>query len=234
MPLSAVWPEVEVFDDHHRWRPEWTEDRACLYWYVTFAEQPAVAELADLASGRLGTLPGFDAVPSSWLHLTLCDIGFLDEVDGSRLEAMTEAVAEELRIGHPLDVTLGPVAFFPDSVTLAAGPSPALLDLRERVGRAMESVGLESEHHPVHDFWPHVTLAYANRRVAREAVLDALGDAEATRRVAVQQVTLAAVSRRHGHYQWDARAVIALDGSGVRRQQEATGAPSSTGSVSTP
>jgi 2'-5' RNA ligase len=99
----------------------------------------------------------------------------------------------------------------------------------------MQSAGLVPQHHRPRDFWPHVTLGYVNRRIERQAVLDALGDEKATATTRVQQVTLAAVSRRHGHYQWDARAEIALDGARARRRQPAlTGAPSRTGSDSTP
>jgi len=43
-------------------------------------------------------------------------------------------------------------------------------------------------------------------------------------------VTLAAVSRQPGHYQWDAGAVLTLGGG----QAEGTEEPSSTGSESTP
>ena len=76
--------------------------------------------------------------PPAWLHLTLCDIGFLgrprtwaaggDDADGRR----------RARLQPPLDLTLGPVRCFSDSVTLDAGPRPALLELRRRIGRAME------------------------------------------------------------------------------------------------
>lgn len=234
MPLSAVWPDVEAFDDHRRWRPEWTGSRSCLYWYLTFTDQPAVAALAARAAGRLGSLPGMDLVPAPWLHLTLCDVGFLDELEGRRLEAMSQAVAEELRLRPPLELTLGPVAFYPDAVTLAAGPHAGLFDLRRGIGRAMESVGLTPQHHHARDFWPHVTLAYPNRHVELQSVLDMLGEPEVTGTVRVDHVTLAAVSRREGHYQWDTGALLALAGSRSSGQAGTTGVPSTTGSASTP
>jgi 2'-5' RNA ligase len=229
VPLSAVWPEVEVFDDHRRWRPEWTEDRSCLYWYLTFADQPSVAGLAQRVGARLSELPAIDPVPPKWLHLTLCDVGFLDEVEPRRLAAMTDVVAGELRRRPPIDLTLGPVAYFPDAVTLAAGPRPRLLELRRRIGRAMESVGLVPQHHLTSDFLPHVTLGYLNRRADRPSVVDALDDTDRSLTVRVDQVTLAAVTRRAGHYQWDAGGVLTLG-----RQTEATGEASRTGSESTP
>ena len=230
MALSAVSPEVEEFDDHRQWRPEWTQDRTCLYWYLTFHDQPAVAGLAHRVGARLGQITAVDPVPDPWLHLTLCDVGFLDEVEPQRLEAMSEAVAEVLRHTPPLHVTLGPVAFFPDSVTLAARPLRRLQDLRRGITRAMKSVDLRPQHQRASDFRPHVTLGYLNARVDRKAVEDALDEEEATARVRVDQVTLAAVDRGPGHYRWDAGAVLTLGAD----QAEGTGEPSSTGSESTP
>jgi 2'-5' RNA ligase len=234
--LSAVWPAVEVFDDHRQWRPEWTVDRTCLYWYLTFTDQPDVASLAQRAGGDLGTHEAIDPVPPPWLHLTLCDVGFLDEVGQHQLEVMTEAVAHELRLCSPFELSLGPIALYPDALTLAAGPHSRLRELRNRIERAMESADLNPRHHPADQFWPHVTLGYLNRRAEMQPVLDTLGDEDATGTVTVRDVTLAAVSRRHGYYQWDAGAVISLQhGAGpVRRQVEGTGEPSSTGSESTP
>jgi 2'-5' RNA ligase len=230
---SAVWPEVEVLDDHRLWRPEWTQDRSCLYWYLTFVDQPSVAALADRARGRLGNLAAIDPVPPRWLHLTLCDIGFLDELDPGRLEDMTRTVADELRLQPPLDLTLGPVGCFPDSVTLAAGPWSTLLELRQRIGRAMESVGLVPQHHHAAQFVPHVTLGYLNRRADKDSVMEALGEGDARGSVRVDHVTLAAVSRRDGHYQWDAGAILTLGGARLR-QAEGTAEPSRTGNESTP
>ena len=230
MSLSVTSPEVEWFDDHRLWRPEWTVDRACLYWYLTFDDQPAVAALARRVGGRLGGLAAIDLVPDPWLHLTLCDVGFLDEMEPQQLELMSEAVAEELRHTRPLELTLGPVTFFPDSVTLAAGPPTRLRELRRRIARAMKSVGLVPQHHRTTDFRPHVTLGYLNRRVDRQTVVDTLDEDEATAGVRVDHVTLAAVSRRPGHYQWDAGAILTLGD----RQAEGTVDPRSTGSESTP
>jgi 2'-5' RNA ligase len=142
-------------------------------------------------------------------------------------------VAEALRSCPPLDLTLGPIALFPDAVTLAAGPWSSLREVRHAIERAMESVGLAPQHHRASDFWPHVTLGYLNRRVDKNTVLQALGDQEATGTVRVDRVTLAAVSRRDGHYQWDAGAILKL-GEALPPQETGADDPSSTGSESTP
>jgi 2'-5' RNA ligase len=167
-----------------------------------------------------------DPVPARWLHLTLCDIGFLDDIDTDRLERLTDAVSAAMRAQPRLRLTLGPVLAFQDAVTLAAGPEDDLRQLWGRVADAMRSVGLAPEHHPLDTFRPHVTLGYVNQRIDLGTVWGALGDPSARESVTVDRLTLAAVGRREGHYQWDCGAVISFgDGTEVL---------SRTGSDSTP
>jgi 2'-5' RNA ligase len=225
VPQPTTWPEVDTFESHWRWRPDWTQDRTCLYWYLTFEDHPDAAAVAARAVGRLGELPGVDRVPPRWLHLTLCDIGFLDEIESGQLERLVEEVAGALSRQQPLSLTLGPVLPFSDSVTLAAEPADQLAGLWCRVAAAMKSVGVEPRHHPVEHFRPHVTLGYVNQRVESHRVVAALGDPWASQGVTVDRLTLAAVGRRDGHYQWDCGAVIPFGDNGASR---------STGSESTP
>ncbi len=226
MPMHTVWPEVETFQDHSTWRPDWTPERICLYWYLTFEDQPEAASVAARAAGNLSRLPVIYQVPPRWLHLTLCDIGFLDQITTDQLEQLTDAVSVALRDQPHLSLTLGPVLPFDDAVTLAATPEDDLRQLWSRVADAMLSAGLAPEHHSLDAFRPHVTLGYLNRRTDTRTVWDALGDPSARESLTVDRLTLAAVGRRDGHYQWDCGAVISFGDDGEML--------STTGNDSTP
>jgi hypothetical protein len=86
------WPRTGRLGDHRAWRPEWTPERPRLLWYLTFEDQPAVRDLAAPTSAALAETSA-DVIPPRWLHLTLCDIGFADEVDPAGVIEAAKAVA---------------------------------------------------------------------------------------------------------------------------------------------
>jgi hypothetical protein len=80
--------------DHWWWRP----GRRRYAWHVTFADIPSVGRLAARARARarLAGLPGLDLVPARWLHLTMQDVGFTDEVPDADLAAIVAAARRYL------------------------------------------------------------------------------------------------------------------------------------------
>jgi len=208
--VSSI-PVATDLSDHWTWRPDWAADRACLLWYLTFTEEPALAELVETARSRLSSVPAVDPVPSPWLHLTLDDVGFEDEVSAEQqrdvVAAVVDAVAE--RPLPPLE--LGPVTTMVDALVLEAAPGPELLSLRDLLRSCTDEV-LPGATSALDAFWPHVTLAYSNAPVGRAALLSALEDLEDARVVVRPQLVLAAVTRREKHYQWTSRALVSGPG----------------------
>jgi hypothetical protein len=44
---DAALSSASDMRDHWLWRPEWTAERTCLYWYLTFPEHEVAAVLGD-------------------------------------------------------------------------------------------------------------------------------------------------------------------------------------------
>lgn len=206
MAFELPLPEPEQLLAHRNWRTDWTLDRTCLYWYLTFDDEPGlIALFEDLMTG-LREVTSVDAVPADWLHLTVLEVGYVDEVDRSDVDAMV-AAAESIRDLMPLRLELGPVTTMTDAVVLDVVPSPDLLELQ-----AALTTGLGTFRQPPatdEGFVPHVSIGYLNSDCPRADVMATLaGVTPRTVSVTVPRLTLAAVTRLDTHYQWQAVASL--------------------------
>jgi 2'-5' RNA ligase len=217
MPMD--WPPDSGFSDHWSWLPDWTATRPRLLWYLTFEHQPEVAASAVPAAGLLEAT-GADVIPPEWLHLTVTDVGFADEVDDWSLRAAAESVQNALRDAPVLQLSLGPVAVLPGAVVLAAQPVPDLRVLRAKVRGAMRDVGFRppDDIEGGGEYWPHVSLCYVNSQTDHRQLSDVARRME-PRPVEVRCGRLAQVlvTRRNGHYRWEIRDEVALGGSTARQ-----------------
>lgn len=204
MPLpESSTPSNVLLRDHWQWRPEWVVDRACLLWYLTFETQPDLSRQAEQVRACLRDVSAVDVVPTPWLHLTLDDVGFADQLTPGEVEQVVVSARASVADWEPPPIQLGPLAPMDDSVVLMAGPIPDLVDLRDRLRAATTSVlGAETTSF-LDDFRPHVTLAYLNDACDPDAVMRPLGEvADAQVVVAEPRLTLASVTRYDRHYQW--------------------------------
>jgi 2'-5' RNA ligase len=200
--------------DHWVWRPEWTSERTCLYWYLTFPEDQIAAAVGEPLLEEVRRTTWLDAIPPRWCHVTLTDIGFADELDVSEVRRVHEAVARSVSEEHGLPLVLGPVQAYRSALVLATGPLSGLRSVRTAVRRAT-SGALGARHADVHGhlFWPHLSLGYVNRCVdARTVDRFLAGLPHVNSRIDVGAVTLAAVTRRDRHYQWDVQGQVDLAG----------------------
>ena len=201
--------------DHWVWRPEWTPERTCLYWYLTFADDEIASALGEPALEAIRRTPWLDAIPPRWCHVTLTDIGFADDLEVSQVRRVRDAVARSVSGEHRLPIKLGPVQAYRSALVLATGPLNRLRRIRSAVRHATSDV-LGDRHADVHRhlFWPHVSLGYVNRSVDAgivERLLRSVPDVDS--RIEVGALTLAAVTRRDRHYQWEVQARVELAGS---------------------
>jgi 2'-5' RNA ligase len=200
--------------DHWLWRPEWTPDRTCLYWYLTFQGDEITSAVGEPVLEEIRRTTWLDAIPPRWCHVTLSDVGFADELEASDAHRVHDAVARSVSDERRLSLSLGPVLTDHSAVVLATGPLGRLRGIRSAVRRATSDV-LGDRHADVHRdlFWPHVSLGYVNRSVDTatvERLLDPLPEVDT--RVDVGALTLVAVTRRDRHYQWEVRAQVELAG----------------------
>jgi 2'-5' RNA ligase len=216
MPPELDWPSVEELLDHWTsYRPDWTDNRERLLWYLTFEERPEVGARAAEAESALGAC-ALDVVPTRWLHLTLADVGFADSVDPAALSEMAVLVRRALADRPQVELSLGPVALMIDSVVLVAQPRDPVVELREVVREAGERCGLplaDAEE----EFWPHVTLGYANPTTDHRR-LSALVEAHQHPPVTVtcDRVRQVQVVRGGGHYRWTGAGDVWLGGGSHR------------------
>lgn len=200
---TGPWPAREELDDHWRWRPEWGPERACLYWYLAFGDDLA----AVLDRGGLDVVrrtPWLDAVPTRWMHVTLCDVGFADELDRAAVRAVLDAGRPCVGETGRLQLSFGQATSTASAVVLPVGPLEPLRHLQQQLRAATERA-LGPGHRVVHRhlFWPHLSLGYVNRRAGEgevAAVLERIGHLAGE--VAVDSLVLASVTRQRRHYQW--------------------------------
>lgn len=198
--------------DHWTWRPEWAPERPRLLWYFTFDSHPQLARTARLAQDRLRGVATVDTVPVPWLHMTLADVGFVDEVPPDDVDRVVETTRRAVDGWASPPITLGHPVPMVDAVVLPADPAPDLEDLCGRL-RAATTAALGGaatsllDEHP-----PHVTLGYLNSACAADEVMAPLERLTEEVVVPSPRLTLASVTRRDRHYQWTARAELAVTG----------------------
>lgn len=178
-------------------------------WYLTFEHEAGLHEWLLRCRGLLADEPAVNTVPEPWLHCTVDDVAFLDELSGDRVAAVADAGARELRGWTSPRLTLGPVVAMDDALVLQMQPAAALDDLRDRVRRASLDVLGAQALPALERFEPHVTIAYANRRSDPVPLLRRLAGVRDDRLVTgPARLSLAAVTRRSSHYQWQTQHVV--------------------------
>jgi 2'-5' RNA ligase len=222
--VDDAYPPAARLAEHWRWRPDWHQDRACLWWYLTFEGDPPVRRLARQVQGLLGRAPQLDLIPSPWLHLTLAELGFADQVSPTTVDLVVRATQEALGDFPSFDLDLGPVSSMPGAVVLQAH-AHSLAPLHERLIDALLAARGADAVGSLRALVPHVSVAYVNHDCDPHEVLGPLDGAELpppSPSARVGRVRLAAVTRRRRHYQWTTRAVVPLANPQVRAVVPAT------------
>lgn len=193
--------------EHWRWRPEWTPERPCLWWYLTFERHGPLRSLHRHLGRSLRRSPAVDVVPARWLHLTVQEVGYADEVSDGQLDVILSRASRAVADLPALELTLGPPMDLPGAVALKAGPAHPVDEVRSRLREATGTVraGATPDLHPVD---PHVSLAYVNRDTLAADLMEPLFEMPfEPLHARVTHATLTAVTRRDRHYQWTSRGV---------------------------
>jgi 2'-5' RNA ligase len=202
--------EVDALHDH--WdRPGWTPGRRSYHWYITLGHQPALIDLVQRCQQQLAAFE-LDPVPPESLHLTLCRVGFTEEV--TQQEARSVAEAARRRVGGlgPLRLAVGPLAGSGGALGFSVSPWEPLIELHDRLIETRAAVlGGPAD---TSRFRPHVGIAYSNRTMAASPVRQAM---EPLRRLTPLEVTVGAadlvILRLEDHaYRWRRLETLRLTG----------------------
>jgi hypothetical protein len=177
-------------------------------WHVTFADVPAVQELAASAQARLGGLDGIDLVPGRWLHLTTQDVGFTDEITDADLAAITGAASARLAAIEPIPVTIGPARVASEGILCWVTPDNALTPMRDSIRAAIADVR-GPQRVPDGPAWaPHVSIAYSSADGPADLFEAALDGEDAIAAITVDAVKLIRLGRDRRVYEWETLASV--------------------------
>jgi 2'-5' RNA ligase len=196
--------------DHWWWRPGWGPGRRLYTWHVTFADVPAVQELAAAAQARLGGLDGIDLVPGRWLHLTTQGVGFADEITDAELAAITGAASARLAVLEPVPVAIGPALVVSEGIVCLVAPDNALTPMRDAIRSAIADVR-GAQRVPDGPAWaPHVSIAYSSSDGPADAFEAALDGEDAVAVMTVDAIKLIRLGRDQRVYEWETLASVPL------------------------
>lgn len=206
-------PAPEHLVEHWRWRPEWTPGRVCVWWYLTFEDHPVVAALAGAVGEQISGSVNVDLVPSEWLHLSLGEVGFADELPSGELGGVIDQARAALWSVGSFILRVGPVATLPGAVVLQAHSGTGVEQLRRHLPRRSPGSVPSAVPWPgPEEVEPHLSVAYINTHCEREDVMGHLTSEALPVSLRVEAVVLAAVTRRARHYEWTRLDVIPLAG----------------------
>jgi 2'-5' RNA ligase len=187
---------------------EWSPGRSLLACYLTFEMQPDLHEVVTTYQGALADLPTLDLIWQEWLHLTVQGIAFTDELDPGQAEKVVTAVRDELAVQRSCAFTLQPPMVGNDGVYLPAAQPQPLAAVRESVAAAAGRMLAPRSLYALpgqgdSEFVPHVSIAYANGEVPREAVVDRLCRVDVPSvTVRVDDISMIKLRRDHRRWAW--------------------------------
>lgn len=200
---------------NHWQRPGWTDGRTSYHWLLALDNEPRLAALAQKCQSGLDDLPILDLVASDTLHLTLQRVGFTDEVDRAQLQAVVDTTARRCIGLASFVLHIGWLAGSPGAIRFTALPVGIVVNLRQVVLESLADVCNQTTGEPIEStaFWPHVSIAYCNRKISAAPVVERVGKLRslAPANVRIQALDLVELRREGKVYRWEvvARAELA-------------------------
>jgi hypothetical protein len=154
-------------------------------------------------------------VPDEWLHLTMQDVGFSDEVPAADLDAIAAAARSSLAAMAPVTVTIGAPKVAGEGIICWVTPAEALAPVRDAVRAAIGDVRGSGQVRDSAEWprWnPHVSLAYGNAEVPAEPFQAALDGFTDVATVTIAAVDLIRLGRDRQVYEWAPIARLPLGG----------------------
>ena len=219
-------PEIESPDDqdpdwlafagldtmvNHWDKPSWPPGRTAYYWYLDFTDQPDVQNLARLCRSAVDC-PEFDPVEPDAMHMTIQEIGFIEDVPRVSLRALLGAAGEMLAGIQPLELSIGPLAGSSGALSFSASPTVDLVRLRNALLRATQSIGYAQRTATSDAFRPHVGIGYCNSAVPAAPVIERVRKLRGVPQAgaSIGQVALVSLTRHERSWIWEAVEYVQL------------------------
>lgn len=154
---------VEHVRNHWYARPGWHAGRSFYTWFLTFPDDPVLAELHAAYQPLVGTLDGLTPVPAQRLHVRLQGIGFADKVPQDDLVLIVEAAQRRLEFFDPFEIQIGPATVDEESLQLPVEPVHRVRRLRAQLRAAITDVWGRDSVPSRPELNPHISLGYWNR-----------------------------------------------------------------------
>jgi len=176
-------PDASRLRDHWWPRPGWHPGRIMLTWHLTFEHATGLHALVGAYQRALAPLTGLHPVPPRWLHLTMQNVGYTDEVADEDLRASTAAVTAAVAALPAFDLVFGRPQVHGEGIAIHPGPTDSVHRLLHTVRGALATV---LDHDAVHArpdqvgrLQPHVSVAYVGADRAAAPCVDALASVDA-------------------------------------------------------
>jgi 2'-5' RNA ligase len=134
---------------------------------IVHIQEQAIVEKTSVVLSQLEQLNSFVPVPLDTLHLTVRNLGALvDEpkgqqaVSSEQLPALIEAIGRALTSVHKFPVHLQRINSFFVCPIVEVHDNGRILAIRQRLEKALESLGLTDFNYGPRGFVPHLTLGY--------------------------------------------------------------------------
>ena len=187
---------------NHWDRPPWWPGRQAYYWYLTFSANSDLRSLGEHCQSAIGA-PYLDLVPLDDLHMTICRVGFDDELGPDELNAVVAAASHECQRISPFEMLIGPLAGSAGAISFSAAPLEPILKLREAL-RSATAVGRDRNAIAKERFRPHVGIAYCNSVVPMSDIVRKIQPLRDLPRVQahIGSASLVLLTRGEQSYHW--------------------------------
>ena len=184
------------------------------YWYLTFADDTAVCNLAARAQQALA-FPYYDPIPPHGLHMTIDRIAPEGGITAAQLDSVSATARLACQAISPFRISLGELSGTRGAIGFAVRPIAPISQLRDTLRAATLSVCPDAAA-TREAIIPHVTIAYGNTDgvPAADAIaaVETLNASRPRAEATVRRTAVVLLERRQRSYTWELLSQVPLTG----------------------
>jgi 2'-5' RNA ligase len=184
------------------------------YWYLTFADDTTICDLATRAQQALA-FPYYDPVPPDGLHMTIGRIAPEGGNTAAQLNSVSAVASLACQAIPPFRIRLGELSGTRGAIGFTVTPVAPISQLRDTLRAATMSVrpdGAATREEMI----PHITIAYGNTDgvPAADAIaaVETLTASKLRAEVTVRQTAVVLLERCQRSYTWELLLQVPLTG----------------------